>query len=73
MKGDVAACRHNAGSAAAEIALKGFHPNVIAHQPAVEADPFADDILNDRRRHASRALGIPHIVDHVRHHPLDRC
>ena len=44
MKRDVAARLHHARGAAGKVAAKRFHAEIVAHQPAVEADPLADDV-----------------------------
>ena len=47
MERDVAAGGDDARGALAEVAAQRFHAEIVAHQPAVEADPAADDVADD--------------------------
>src|SRR4051812_31864500 len=72
MKRDVTASSDNTARTAGKIALERFHPQVVTHEPAIETDPLANDVLNDSWRKAGGTLAVPRRVDHVGGHP-HRC
>ena len=49
-----------------------LHPDIVAHQEAVEADPPADDVVDDDRRLARGPVRVPMSVEQVAGHPHRR-